>query len=203
MAVTPLHRVFASSGADVGIGEFGGAETAATFGDLAREFAALRSSAAVFDLGRRAKIMVSGNDRVRWVNGMVTNNTRGVAGSRGSYNFLLNAQGHILADMYIYNRGESLLVDTDLSQAERVRELFDKYIIMDEVEIADADEKLTAIGLVGPRATEVFSKLGISPPNEALSIAEANWDGANIVVVRGDARNTFEIWIAPEKVASL
>src|SRR3954470_6425939 len=193
MAVTPLHPVFASSGADVRMGEFGGAETAATFGDVAREFAALRAGAGVFDLGRRAKIAVSGNDRIRWMNGMVTNNIRDLAAGHGSYNFLLNAQAHILADMYIYNRGESLLVDTDLSQAERVRELFDKYIIMDEVEIADAGEKLTAIGLAGPKANEVLGKLGISAPAEPLTIAEANWDGANIVVVRGDRQNTFEL----------
>src|SRR4051812_14165832 len=172
MAVTPLHPVFASSGAGVRMGEFGGAETPASFGDVAREFAALRSGAAVFDLGRRAKIAVSGNDRIRWMNGMVTNNIRDLAASRGSYNFLLNAQGHILADMYIYNRGESLLVDTDLSQAARVRELFDKYIIMDEVEIADADEKLTAIGLAGPKANEVLGKVGISASAEPLTIAE-------------------------------
>src|SRR3954454_19119666 len=134
MAVTALHPVFASAGAGLRMGEFGGAETAASFGDVAREFAALRSGAGVFDLGRRAKIVVSGNDRVRWMNGMVTNNIRDLTAGRGSYNFLLNAQGHILADMYIYNRGEYLLVDTDLSQKTAVLQLFDKYIIMDEVE---------------------------------------------------------------------
>src|SRR3954466_9547078 len=108
MAETPLHSALAAAGAR--IGEFAGVQTAASFGDVAREFAALRSGAAVFDLGRRAKIVVSGNDRIRWMNGMVTNNIRDLAAGHGSYNFLLNAQGHILADMYIYNRGESLLV---------------------------------------------------------------------------------------------
>src|SRR4051794_25441447 len=190
MAVTPLHPVLASSGAGVRMGEYGGAETPASFGDVAREFAALRSSAAVFDLGRRAKIAVSGNDRVRWMNGMVTDNIRDLADGHGNYNFLLNAQGHILADMYIYNRGEALLVDTDLLQAAGVRALVGKDIIMVEVEIAAPAEKLAAIALAGPRANEVFSKVASSAPAEALTIAEANWDGANIVVVRGDARNS-------------
>src|SRR3954470_7522319 len=175
MAVTPLHPVFASSGAGVRMGEFGGAETAATFGDVAREFAALRSGAAVFDLGRRAKIVVSGNDRVRWMNGMVTNNVRDLAAGRGNYNFLLNAQGHILADMYIYNRGEHLMVDTDTSQAATVLQLFDKYIIMDEVEIEDVSAKLTAVGVAGPKAEEILAKIGLAAQKEPLAVQDAEW----------------------------
>src|SRR3954471_14221954 len=166
MAVTPLHPVFASSGAGVRMGEFGGAETPASFGDVAREFAALRSGAAVFDLGRRAKIVVSGDDRVRWMNGMGTNNIRDLAEGHGNYNFLLNAQGHILADMYIYNHSQSLLVDTDLSQVARVRELSQKYIIMDEVEINDAKFFFPAIGIAGPQAESVPARLGLAAPLE-------------------------------------
>ena len=53
------------------------------------------------------------------------------------YAFLLNPQGHILGDLYAYNRGESLLVDTDQSQVEKILAVFDKYIIMDDVEVAN------------------------------------------------------------------
>ena len=66
---------------------------------------------------------------------MVTNNIRDLAPGRGVYAFLLNPQGHILGDLYAYNRGESLLVDTDQSQVEKILAVFDKYIIMDDVEV--------------------------------------------------------------------
>ena len=196
---TPLHPALASAGAGVHMGKFGGAETAANFGDVAKEFAALRSGsgAGVYDLGRRAKLAVRGNDRVRWMNGMVTNNIRDLAPGRGNYNFLLNAQGHILADMYIYNRGETLLVDTDVEQAARVRELFDKYIIMDEVEVADASDQLTAIGVAGPKDADILAKLGLKAPVDPLATADAEWQGASVTVVRSDARATYELWVAP------
>jgi len=45
--------------------EYRGAETAANFGDAEQEFRALRSGCGVFDLGFRAKISLTGNDRVR------------------------------------------------------------------------------------------------------------------------------------------
>src|SRR4051812_34623687 len=197
MAETPLHSALAAAGAR--FGEFAGVQTAASFGDLAKEFAALRSGAGVFDLGGRAKIIVSGNDRVRWMNGMVTNNVRDLAAGRGNYNFLLNAQGHILADMYIYNRGEHLMVDTDTSQAATVLQLFDKYIIMDEVEAEDASAKLTALGVGGPKAEEILAKIGLAAPKEPLAVQDAEWQGAGVSVVRSDARggDRLEIWVAP------
>ena len=117
------------------VAEYRGARTAARFGDPLAEFAALRDSCGVYDLGYRAKISLSGGDRVRWLNGMVTNNIRDLAAGNGVYAFLLNPQGHILGDLYAYNGGESIIVDTDLVQVEKILATFDHYIIMDDVEV--------------------------------------------------------------------
>ena len=38
----------------------------------------------------------------------------------GNYNFILNAQGRIQGDGYIYCRAGDLLLDTDRSQAARL-----------------------------------------------------------------------------------
>ena len=108
----------------------------ADFGDVRAEFQALVAAAGVYELSARAKVSLTGSDRVRWLNGMVTNNIRDLAPGHGVYAFLLNPQGHILGDLYAYNRGESLLVDTDRSQLEKILAVFDKYIIMDDVEVA-------------------------------------------------------------------
>src|ERR1700740_811204 len=119
------------------VAEYRGATTAARFGDPQAEFAALREGCGVYDLGYRAKIRLTGGDRVRWLNGMVTNNIRDLAAKHGVYCFLLNAQGHIQADFYVSNMGDSLLVDTDAQLREKVLAHFDKFIIMDDVEVAD------------------------------------------------------------------
>jgi folate-binding protein YgfZ len=203
MPNTPLHDALVAAGAS--FGEFGGARTAASFGDVAREFQALRAGAAVYDLGRRAKLRATGNDRVRWLNGMVTNNVRDLEEHRGNYNFLLNAQGHILGDLYAYNRDDHFLVDTDLAQAPRLLELFEKFIIMDEVEVADISDKLTAVGISGPKAEEVLSTLGLGIPVGPLAIASVPWQDAGASLVRKDnpARDEFEIWLPPAEIAGM
>jgi folate-binding protein YgfZ len=191
----------------VRVGEYRGATTAACFSDPQAEFAALQTSCGVYDLGFRAKIALTGTDRVRWLNGMVTNNIRDLALGYGVYAFLLNPQGHILGDLYAYNRGESIVVDTDRSQREKILATFDHYIIMDDVTVEDFSDKLTALGLAGPKSREVLIKAGIQiPVMQPLEIFQATCtcDCAclNCTVVRGEdlMHESYELWLAPSEV---
>jgi folate-binding protein YgfZ len=158
MPITPLSDMLAGKGAR--LGEYCGADTALSFGDPRGEFAALARGAAVYDLGWRAHFSVEGKDRVRWLNGMVSNNIRDLPAGHGNYNFLLNAQGHIQGDLYICNRGEDFVAETDRGQLDKVLQQLRKYIIMDQVEIVELP-KLTAIGIQGPKADQVLQKAGL------------------------------------------
>jgi folate-binding protein YgfZ len=187
-------------------GEYHGAPAVAAYSNAHHEFAALCSSCGIYDLGWRAKITLTGSDRVRWLNGMITNNVRDLAPGRGVYAFLLNPQGRILADLYAHNRGDYLLVDTDQSQVTKLLEIFDHYIIMDDVEVSNASDKLTAIGLAGPKAREVLHSAGIDiAALEPLQPTDLTWQDMGVTVVRTDNEITeaFEIWLAPNNVSRL
>jgi folate-binding protein YgfZ len=164
------------------------------------EFHALLDACGVYDLGTRAKISLTGNDRVRWLNGMVTNNIRDLQPGHGVYAFLLNPQGHILGDLYAYNRGESLVVDTDGSQAERILAVFDRYIIMDDVEVTNIGEKLGAIGITGPNSSEVLRSAGFEFADlQPLQFVDLAWQEKTVTLVRDDNPRvqSFELWVAP------
>jgi folate-binding protein YgfZ len=178
--------------------------TPASSTEVAAEFQALLSGCGVYDLSTRAKIALTGSDRVRWLNGMITNNVRDLAVGHGVYGFLLNPQGRILGDLYAYNRGESLLVDTDQSQLETVLALFDRYIIMDDVEVANLDGKLSAIGIAGPKSREVLKSAGIEVPDLALlQIVDVSWNDVTLMAIRSDnpALESYELWLAPDNVS--
>ena len=151
-------------------------------------------------------MVATGADRVRWMNGMVTNNIRDLAAGPGTYNFLLNAQGRILGDMYIYNRGEYLLIDTAGWQAPKMLEVMNKFIIMDEVELTDVGEKLTSLAVQGPRAREVLRDAGFNfadvEPLEAQDIA---WNdiGLSITRMASEISQTYEVWLAPANVGAV
>jgi len=205
MGLTALQENAGVLGAAVG--EYRGAATALRFSDPQAEFGALRNSCGVYDLGYRVKISLTGADRVRWLNGMVTNNTRDLALGQGVYAFLLNPQGHILGDLYAYNRGDSIVVDTDRSQVEKILATFDHYIIMDDVEVKDLSDSLTFLGVGGPKSREVLAAAGIAIPDAKPSqVFEAkctcDCDCVQCTVVRGEdpAYEQYELWLAPKDV---
>jgi len=170
------------------------------------EFRFLVDSCGVYPLDTRGKILVRGEDRTRWLNGMVTNNVRDLAPDHGLYSFLLNAQGRIQGDLYAFNRGGRVVLDVDRAHAARLMGLFDHYIVMDDVVIEDATDRLAAIGVQGPKARAVLEVAGIAVPElEPLQLASLTWRGVEITLVRAEAwkGEAYEIWLAPESVAAL
>jgi folate-binding protein YgfZ len=170
------------------------------------EFKALLSGCAVYDLSARAKIALTGGDRVRWLNGMVTNNVRDLAPGHGVYAFLLNPQGHILGDLYAYNRADSIMVDTDQAQLQKLVATFDHYIIMDDVEVANVSDKLSSIGVAGPKVGEVLHAAGFEISQlEPLQFVDVNWQKVAATVVRGDSPSleSYELWFSPDHATQL
>src|SRR5580692_4120693 len=166
-------------------------------GNLRAEFGALLSGCGVYNLNSKVKVALTGSDRVRWLNGMVTNNIRDLAPGRGVYAFLLNPQGHILGDLYAYNRSDSVIIDTDRHQSEKLLATFDHYIIMDDVEVANAGDRLAAVGLTGPKSREVLRAAGFEMSNlEPLQFVDLTWRNVSMTVVRRDSPGveSYEVW---------
>ena len=136
-----------------------------------RETAALLSGVAVHDLGWLRRIAVRGEDRFRWLSGMVTNAVETLAGpgelETGAYNLVLNAQGRIQGDCYVWRRGDALEIEVTAEQAEALMAHFDRFIIMDDVELAPV-ERVAALGLTGPAADGVLRALRFPALDEPL-----------------------------------
>ena len=200
MTVTTFQEKLASAAAR--LENYRGAETASSFGDTSAEFRTLLEGCGLFDMSWQAKLVLTGEDRVRWLNGMVTNNVRDLGVGRGVYNFVLTAQGRIVGDLVAYNRGDFLLVTSDRGQSAGITEIFDRYIIMDDVEVADISEKLAAVGIAGPRAAQVLQAAGIDVsqlgPGQVVDLV---WREIGIYVARTTHPNmdAYETWFAAEQ----
>ncbi len=191
--------------ASAAAGQYLGAGVPVSFGDPARELEALRSGCGAFDLGWRAQITAGGRDRVRWLHNMVTNSVRDLTLNRGNYNFVLNAQGRILGDLYIFNRGESLLLETDGAQVETLLTTMKRFIIMDKVELAP-DPSRAGIGICGPKTPEVLAAAGADFAGmEPLEVRDVNVFGMPAVMIRGPEQKPFwyELWTDAGQSATL
>jgi len=174
--------------------------------DASAKFRILTRDCGVSRLDTRSKIFVIGEDRTRWLNGMVTNNVRDLAKDHGVYAFLLNAQGRIQGDLYAFNRGERIVLDVDRTQATRLIGLFDHYIVMDDVVMEDVSDQLGAVGVQGPRSKVVLEAAGIPVTElDPLQVSGVIWQGVEITLVRAEIwkGEAYEIWLAPERIPGL
>lgn len=135
-------------------------------------YEALRTTAAWIDLSDRGKIRVTGEDRARLLHAMSTNDVQNLAPGDGIYAFFLTAVGRILADAFIYNLGDSLLLDTEPETSVKLAEHLDKYIIADDATLENETEQWACIGIEGPGAMETASQLGISVAERAYAVRE-------------------------------
>ncbi len=206
------------------LARYRGAETLEVFSTRDEELHALLHTAGIFDLGYRARIEVRGEDRSRWLNGMLTNNIQTLGVGEGNYNFVLNAQGRIQGDCDAFRRDDRLLLETDRIQAPALVAHLDHFIIMDDVDLRDVSADWTAIGIAGPQAAATLARAGVELPamnDQRLGIVTASiavigpeigpGTGPGIrveipmevVVGHSGAAPRFELWFAPQHVLSI
>jgi len=176
-----------------------------------RETAALISRAAVHDLGWLRRVAVRGEDRFRWLSGMVTNTVNELGENAGAWNLVLNAQGRIQGDLHVWREGDSLTLTIAADQYDRLLAHLERFIIMDDVELAplsvDANRELTgdsALGLAGPLAAGVLARLGLPAP-EPMTSVRAAWNGSTMLVVRGYGvlAPHYELWVRVQQIPAL
>ena len=178
----------------------------AQFGSVRDEFNTLRSTCGAFHLVDQVKLRLTGKDRVRWLNGMTTNNIRDLSPEHGVYGFLLNPQGHILGDLTAYNRNDLIVVSTEASQLEKILATFDHYIIMDDVEVANITDEVASVGVAGPNCEAVLRAAGFDVPSLGqLQMAEMSWQNEHLTIIRGEHNKypSFELWTAPNRIPGL
>lgn len=181
-----------------------GARTAAAFGKIA-ELQALLTAAGVFDLGYRTMLRATGKDRVRWLNGMITQTVKGLVPGQVAYTLVLNAQGRIQGDADVYCSDESLLLETDRSQSERLLTHLRRYIIMDDVKLEPLGPPATALGIAGPEAARILAGVG-APAPEAGAFQPATIAGVEVSVVAHAGRPLvprFEVHVPAEQVSAV
>jgi folate-binding protein YgfZ len=109
-----------------------------------------------------AMLVLTGEDRVRFLHGMVTNDIEALQPGQGCHAAMLTTKGKMLADLVVYADADSLLIELDGTLREKIKAVLAKHIIMDDVEVADVSDALPLQGVYGDDAAAVIAAtLGI------------------------------------------
>jgi folate-binding protein YgfZ len=108
---------------------------------LALLYAEARARGAVIDLSVRAKWHLTGADRVRYLNGQVTNDIRRAAGDSAMVACVTTAKGRLCGVVYISAAADFLRVDAEGELREALTARLERYIIADDVTLEDVTEQ--------------------------------------------------------------
>ena len=96
-----------------------------------------------FDLSARAKLRVTGADRLRFLNGQLTNDVRRGTETSAIEACVLNAKGKMDAHLFVRANGDSFLMDADRALQSSLQPRLERYIIADDVQIEDVTGRMS------------------------------------------------------------
>jgi len=200
---TPLAALLTSAAVPHELTVYRGVLTPRELDAPEREMAALAAGAAAHDLGWLKRVTVRGEDRFRWLSGMVTNKVSDLEDNKGTWNLVLNAQGRIQGDLTVWREGDELELEIEASQFERLMAHLERFIVMDDVELVELGEE-TALGLTGPASNEVLGRLSLPTLPEPMTAMRVEWNGLDLRIVRGYGALAphYELWTPEAGVRS-
>ena len=129
---------------------------------------AIRSKAGLFPMPDRAQLEVHGEDRVRWLDGMISGDVEALVAAEsgsGCYATLLTNKGAIVADLHVGRLGDIFILESRREQLGKIRETLDRFIIADDVSLLDRSLEFETVALEGPRAIDVLCAAIGAPRN--------------------------------------
>ena len=124
------------------------------FGEPNQEQRALAAGNAWADLSHRAVISITGADRTKWLNDMMTQELATLPSGQWSETLLLDAHGHIEQQLFLVDDGSALWLHTEASKAEELVTYLNKMKFMLDVDVQDRSADFAV--LRSPGAADSF-----------------------------------------------
>ncbi|MHC4977254.1 MAG: CAF17-like 4Fe-4S cluster assembly/insertion protein YgfZ [Planctomycetota bacterium] len=173
------------------------------------EYASLRRRAGLMDRPDRGVLSVTGDDRLSFLNNMLTQELNDLPVGVATRSFWLNRQGRIDADFLVVILDDRVLLECHSLCAPRAKETLESYVIADEVAIEDVSDSTHRLSLHGPKSMHMLGlitseQLSALPEGTAKSIAITG-GRFDVLAVRDDTLGPrgLELFVPTEWVETL
>lgn len=151
------------------------------FGEPNQEQRALAAGKAWASLSHRAVISITGVDRTKWLNDMMTQELASLPTGQWSETLLLDAQGHIEQQLFLVDDGAALWLHTEASKTEELITYLNKMKFMLDVDVQDRSTEFAVMRI--PGAADSFGgPYALIPRTELLATTQAYTSAGHIQV---------------------
>ncbi len=186
MERTPLYEAQQQLGATFCM--VGDCSVAARFGDVAAEYEAAQTGAAVADATHGGRILARGKDTLDLLNRLSTNLVDPLPDGAGQTTVITTGKGRIVDWITMLPWGEDFLLLTSPGRQGEVADWIDTFTFDEDTTLQDITESTIMVSVLGPGASSIVERaLGVSVAGlPSLGCASAEWRGEQALVARTD-----------------
>ena len=191
-----LHNHHAQLGAS--FEEAAGWEVAAHYGDLAAEHRAVRQAAGIADLSHRGKIRVTGEDRVKWLQSIISNDILPLTPGQGRYSSFLTHKGKMLTYFRLYMQTDAVMLEDVGEIGETTFQTLRKFLLYGtKAKMENCAESWGLLLVSGPKAGQVIqSAFGVDITDlKPVNFVTAQIGGSHALVIRTEETGETDIEI--------
>lgn len=169
---------------------YGPADTAVvmaeSFGSFEAEYAAIRRHVGVMYLPTRGVIELKGQDVKPFLHNMLSQDIKAMTGGQTRRSFMLDADGHILADAFVHHGEASTWLELDRFDVPAVIKLLDSRLFAEDVALNDRSDDKAVFALLGPASLKLLAQLATHTADDMTIDQVAALPGTHHVVRLAD-----------------
>ena len=205
MKQSALHSVHQSLGAH--FETVGDVSVPAHYGDGIAEHHAVRKAAGIADVSHRGKILVTGDDRVTWLQSIISQDLRPLQAGQGRYSAFMSSKGKILSCFRVYIQPESVFVEDVGEVGDTTFQAFRKFLLYGtKAKMKNCLETWGILLVSGPAAAKVVGESFHIEVGQLdlLSFVTPDLNGQSVFIARTEetGEQDFEIFAPTEALAT-
>ena len=196
MTQSVLHTHHESLGAQFQL--VAGWDMPAHYGDPVVEHVAVRKSIGIADLSHRGKIFVTGNDRVTWLQSIISNDLLSLQQGQILYSSMMNHKGKMLSYFRVYPLEEMILIEDVGEVGDVTFQTFRKFLLYGtKAKMNNCQDTWGQLLISGPKAGYLIQKTFDLDITKLLPLhfVELDVNGCQTIVARTEETGEIDLSI--------
>ena len=158
----------------------------------------MRNAVGIIDLSSRGKIRVTGEDRVKWLQSIISNDILPLTPGQGIYSTFLTHKGKIIAYFRVYQLGDALMLEDVGETGDTTFATLRKFLLFGtKAKMENCGETWGLLLISGPKALELIrSTFGTDLSSlKPLAFEKLEIDGSPALLIRSEETGETDIEI--------